>query len=192
MTIAEPLPRPLRIVSGGPAVIVMVGVPGSGKSVLGRIIAEAIDAVVIQTDAVRKRLFPRPSYTAKEVRTVYAVCHRQLASALAAGRRVVFDATNLQERTRDILYRAAEGRGAAVIVVAAYAPETVIRDRLAARAQGRDPDDRSDADLAVYLRMRRSAEPIAHAHVVANTCVSPMPVLAIVRRLIEGAPPVRA
>ena len=112
---------------------------------------------------------------------MYAVAHRRLRGALVAGRRVVFDATNLQERVRGTLYRAAERHGARLAIVVAYAPESVIRARLARRQAGRDPDDFSDADWAIYLRMRERPEPVRRPHVVANTCVSPAPLLRLLR-----------
>ena len=168
----------------GAALIVVVGVPGSGKSVLARAIVESLGGELVQTDAVRKELFRRPRYTPAETRAVYATCHRRLAEGLRAGRCVVFDATNLQERTRAILYRIVERHGAALVVVAAYAAEAVIRARLIARARGQDPRDASDADWVVYLRLRRSSEPIGRPHLVANTCTSPRALLATLRRYL--------
>ena len=174
----------------GGSLIVMVGLPGAGKSFLARAVATNFGAVLIQTDAIRKELFPRPRYTSKELRTVYAIAHRRLAAALAAGRRVVFDATNLRERTRAILYRIAERHAARLIVLVAYAPEDVIRARLAGRVEGRDPDDRSDADWAIYLRMRGTAEPVRRPHIVANTVAASATVLRLLRReLDESVPP---
>ena len=169
---------------GGAALIVMVGVPGSGKSFLARAIAERFGAELVQTDAVRKELFRRPRYTLAETRAVYATCHRRLKRGLAAGPCVVFDATNLQDRARAALGRIAEQRGAELVVVVAYATEAVIRARLAARARGHDPHDLSDADWVVHLKLRRAAEPIERPHMIANTCTSPRVLLdALGRRL---------
>ena len=180
----RPAPAPIR---GGAVLVVMVGVPGSGKSFLARAISETLGAELVQTDAVRKVLFRRPRYTAAETRAVYATCRRRLAAGLKVGRRVVFDATNLQESTRASLCRIAEQHGAVIVVVATYATETVIRARLTARQRGHDPRDVSDADWAVYLTLRRAAEPIGRPHLVANTCASPRPLLALLgRRLGTG------
>lgn len=165
----------------------MVGAPGSGKSYLGRTLSVALGAELIQTDAVRKELFPEPTYTSAEAAAVYQVCHRRIAAALAAGGCVVFDGTNLRERRRRTLYQLAEKAGARVEIVVAYASEAVIRERLRGRAEGADPDDQSDADLAVYLRMRRDVEPVPRPHTIVNTAVSSAPVVRLLqRRLGEG------
>ncbi|MCC7372551.1 MAG: ATP-binding protein [Chloroflexi bacterium] len=168
------------------ALIVMVGAPGSGKSYLGRQVSAALDARLIQTDAVRKQLFPNPRYTPGEASAVYDACHRMIAEALAGGECVVFDGTNLQERHRTTLYRLAEQTGARLAVVVARAPEAVIRARLRQRIEAPSPTDQSDADWPIYLRLRRDAEPVLRPHVVVNTTVSPAPVLRLLRRQLEG------
>jgi predicted kinase len=166
------------------ALIVMVGAPGTGKSYLGQIIAASVGAGLIQTDAVRKELFPAPRYTTSEARAVYATCHRRIRDALASGQRVVFDGTNLRERRRETLYGIAEEAGAALVIVAAYAPESVIRARLRQRLTARTPGDVSDADWRIYLLLRKDADPIRRPHIVANTTVAPGPVLRLVHFLV--------
>src|SRR2546423_8005461 len=101
----------------------MVGAPGSGKSYLGAILADALGAETIQTDAVRKELFPAPCYTPGEAAAVYGTCHQRIRQGLAEGRRVVFDGTNLSERRRRTLYALADEAKATLVIVSAYAPE---------------------------------------------------------------------
>lgn len=169
-----------------PALVIMVGAPGSGKSYLARMLGEALRAELIQTDAVRKELFPEPGYTSAEHAAVYAEGHRRIGAALARGACVIFDATNLREKRRRTLYRLAERAGAKAIVVVAYASDEVIRARLRGRAEGHDPEDQSDADLAVYLRMRRSVEPVPRPHIVVNTAAAPGPVIRLLWRQLGG------
>lgn len=166
----------------GAVLVVMVGLPGAGKSFLARQIAAEIGAELIQTDAVRREMFPHPRYVPREMAAVYQTCHRRIAAALAQKHRVVFDATNLHERGRALLYRLADQHGASLFVMAAYAPEPVIYARLRSREASRDPGELSDADVTVYRRMRPRAEPVRRPHIVANTTVSPSPVLRLLRR----------
>ena len=164
----------------------MAGAPGSGKSYLGGILAEALGAELIQTDAVRKEMFPEPRYTPSEAAAVYSACHRQIRAGLAAGKRIVFDGTNLSERRRRTLYALADDANARLVIVSAYAPESVIRARLNQRMTARTPGDVSDADWTIYLRMRNDAEPIGLPHIIANTTVGFGPVVRMVRRLMDG------
>ena len=50
-----------------PALVIMVGAPGTGKSYLARTLSGALGAEIIQTDAVRKELYPEPAYTPADV-----------------------------------------------------------------------------------------------------------------------------
>lgn len=163
----------------------MVGTPGSGKSYLGRTLSVALGAELLQTDAVRKEMFPEPRYTPHEASAVYAVCHEHIAAALARGACVIFDGTNLHERHRRILYDLAGRANATVSIVVAYASGETIRERLRLRGQGIDPLDQSDADFTVYQRMRRDQEPISRPHLIVNTEARPEPVIRLLRRQLE-------
>lgn len=163
----------------------MVGAPGSGKSFLGRTLSQALGARLIQTDAVRKELFPDPNYSQREASAVYRACHQQIAEGLARGEVMIFDGTNLREQQRATLYNLADRAQAQLLVVIAYAPEAVIRERLQQRMTDRDPDDYSDADWPIYLRMRGSAEPVLRPHIVVNTAVSADPVVRLLRRRLH-------
>ena len=170
--------------ASGAALIVMVGAPGTGKSFLGRQLADRFDAVLIQTDAVRKELFPRPRYTNQETKAVYAESRRRLDAGLAAGRRVIFDATNLREHRRALLYEVGERAGGVVAVVRAYAPDEVVRARVAGRADAPDPLDQSDADWRISRLLQKGAQPIQYPHVVVNTTVSSAPALRVLARML--------
>jgi hypothetical protein len=175
----DQLPAP-----GPAALIVMVGAPGTGKSFLARQIAEAFDAVLIQTDAVRKHMFRQPRYTDKETRAVYAESRRRIDAGLAARRRVIFDATNMREHRRALLYEVGERAGAVVAVVRAYAPDDVVRARVTRRFIVPDPLDQSDADWRISRLLHKQAQPIRYPHLVVNTTVSPAPALRALARVL--------
>jgi predicted kinase len=161
------VPPPAR---GQPALVMLAGLPGTGKSTLARRLAEALPAVIIESDRVRQTLFDPPGYGAEESRRVHLVCHILMGWYLRHYYHVVYDATNLYEYHRQLVYRLAERSGARLVVAEVIASEDVVRQRLAPHR--REPSSRenySDADWDVYVTMRRRAEPIRRQHLRLDT-----------------------
>lgn len=152
-----------------PFLIMLSGLPGTGKSYLARRLSERLRAPTIETDFVRKTLFPQPSYSADESAIVHWVSRLLMHKLLARGVPVILDATNLIERQRELVYHVAEQAGARLVIVQTVAPEEVVRARLERRLTQRDPGDISDATWSVYRRMAERQEPIRRPHLVVNT-----------------------
>ena len=150
-----------------PAFIVLSGLPGSGKSYFSHQLAEKIPVVVLESDALRKILFPEPSYTARESGLLFESIHVLIDKLLGSGRSVVLDATNLSEDNREILYRIADHQAARLVIIYLEAPDETIKERLSQRLA--EPDNLSDADWTVYRRMVASVEKIKRRHYVVNT-----------------------
>ena len=152
-----------------PVLVVLCGLPGSGKSYLARQLQPRLLATVVETDCIRRVLFPCPRYTGSESAWVYAVCHALLSQLLGQRRSVIFDATNLLERSRRSLYDIAEQARATLVIVHTVAPDDVIRQRLQTRQQQRDPDNNSEANLVVYEKLRLTEQPIRRRHLLIDT-----------------------
>ncbi len=150
-----------------PVLIMMSGLPGSGKSHLGQRLAEQLPAIVIESDRVRKALFPQPSYSAQESACVHGTCQEIIRRLLRKGMRVIFDATNLVESQREVLYNLADRSGARLIIVRTMAPEGIVRERLEERR--RKDEGGSDADWRIYRRMSRREQRIRRAHLCVDT-----------------------
>ena len=150
-----------------PFLVVVSGLPGTGKSYFSARLAEPLPAVVVETDAVRKALFGSPAYDWRENRRLFPVVHALLRRLLYHRRSVIFDATTLIEANRRPLYRIADETGARLVIVLLEAPEEVVKQRLEARR--REPGCRSDADWEVYLRLRARRERITRPHFTVDS-----------------------
>ncbi len=182
-----PLPPP----AGRPILIVLSGLPGSGKSHLCRRLAELHSPlVVLETDALRTALVDTPpTHAPAENARLFRAVHRLLEQLLRAGHCVALDATNLIRRNRKRLYQIAERSRAAVLIIQLTAPEPLIRERLTRRAAdaqaGRATGDNSTAGIDVYERMRDTAQPIKHDHLVIDSSMDITPALREITRRLQ-------
>src|SRR5262249_44885516 len=113
--LSEPALRPCLVLVGG--------LPGTGKSTLAAGLAERANCNVIRSDAVRKELAgqsaeaARPQelntgiYTPEWTERTYAECLRRAELMFFAGKRVVVDATFREEKRREAFLGAAQRWG---------------------------------------------------------------------------------
>ena len=175
-----PLPEPVA----NPGLIVVSGLPGTGKTYFCRNLTEKCDLYILESDALRKVLFPKPDYTALESARLFSAIHSLIQWLLNLGVPVCFDATNLSESNREHLYRISERNGARLILLSVEAPPALAYQRLQSRKTTANPDSKSDADWEIYQQMRPKAEKIRRHHFVVDTSRDITPVInKIVRSL---------
>ncbi len=164
-SLRKPLPEPVL----HPVLVVVSGLPGTGKSVLSQRLAERLPLAVLESDALRKALVPTPLHTADEHGRLFQAIHELIDLLLEQGIPLLLDATSLVEAHREHLYHIAGRHDAKVILVRVKAPPDLVRQRLEARASRSQRQDHSDADWEVYQRPRPSQEPIRRNHMVVDT-----------------------
>lgn len=145
---------------GPPAVVVVCGLPGAGKSTVARHVADRVDGLLLRTDVVRKELFSDPDYSTAESMRTYDEVFERARRTVEAGRSVVLDGTFREQSYRDRAERVAEAVGVGFRLVRVECEEDVVEERIAART-----DDPSDADFSVYELVRDSFEAIDRPHV---------------------------
>jgi predicted kinase len=177
--------RPLPSPRSTAALVVVSGLPGSGKSHFCRRLASRHPIARLESDALRKALFGQPTHSPEESRRLFAACHYVLDRLLGAGISALLDATNLREVHRRQLYAIADRHGAKLVLVSLRASAAVLKERLAARARRADPEDLSDAGPEVYQRMRSLDEPIGRPHIVVDTSADIEPAVEAVLRELE-------
>jgi predicted kinase len=160
-----------------PGFVVVSGLPGTGKTFFCKKLAEKQSFYIIESDALRKVLFPSPDYSPAESSRLFAAMHSLVEWLLKNGVPVCFDATNLSEYNREYLYRISDRAGARLVLVSVEAPPAVAYQRLQARKNGDIPDSKSDADWEIYRQMKPKAEKIRRNHFVVDTSRDITPVV---------------
>ena len=168
-----------------PPLIMVSGLPGTGKSFFCRKLAERLSFLILASDTLRKIMFPSPEYKESENKRLFSACHVLIEELLKKGIPVIFDATNLLEHHREYFYRAAERAGAKLILVWVEAPTEVVRQRILAREKAAMPQFDSEAGWEVYNKMKPRREKISRNHLVVDTSQDITAVIDKIARAIK-------
>ena len=155
--------------SDSPSLILLCGLPGTGKSHFARELSSRAPFVWLNSDRTRKILVEQPSYSRREHRRVFAAMHILTRGYLREGYSVIFDATNLNEGVRAPLYAVAEDAGVDPIIIRFTADADLVRARMDERASGTVDTGQSDAGWEVYSRMAVADLPVPRPHVLVKT-----------------------
>lgn len=140
--------------------MLITGLPGAGKTTLARALAERLGAVHLNSDLLRGELGLWGHYSPDDKARVYEALLGRARQALGAGQTVIIDSTFYRESIREPFRRLAAACGAPLRWVEVRAEEAVVRERLKA------PRPDSEADFAVYARIRDAYEPLEEPHLV--------------------------
>lgn len=148
-----------------PLVILLAGLPGTGKSTLARKLARRYKLEHISTDSVRKRIFRdvrrdnfgKGSYSNKQRMVVYDTIYYVLYTLLKHGVGCVLDGTFYQDQMRAKIGRICARFNAKYILVMVTCPEEIINKRFEEREK-RERRTLSDADSKIYERFKQLFE----------------------------------
>jgi len=132
--------------------ILVTGLPGSGKTMLARELARALDLVHLSSDAIRTELQKRGRYDESDKELVYREMWTKAREVLRNNGKVVLDATfHKASRRRAFEALAAEIHTRPVVIQVKAGEEETKR-----RLQRKRPD--SEADWQVYLLLKNEYE----------------------------------
>ena len=145
-------------------IVIVFGLPGSGKSYLATSLAEMIKADYINSDQVRRTMFTVRAYSAREKLSVYNEMLVQMRNAVQQHKTLVLDATFYTNNIRKKFLDAAEGLDD-IIFIEVRAEESLIRERL------KRPRKDSEADFGVYRKIKKQWEPLYNDHLILQSTV---------------------
>ena len=143
-----------------PGVIVLVGLPGAGKSTLARAIAGRVpDARILDKDRVRHALFAPCDYTSAERDVVFAALLDAARYHLGRGRVVIFDGLTFSRRAQVAAAEAvAEEAGAFIAVIVCDVAVEVAIERCEADARAGNGHLASNRDGELVRRVAAEME----------------------------------
>jgi len=156
--------------------VVVGGLPGTGKSTLAADLADARDWSVLRSDEVRKDLlgvsstsrvggaFAEGAYDPETTNQTYAEMLRRAQGLLTAGCPVVLDASWSRTAHRVAASQVATSAHSPLVELECVAPTAITERRIASRAAA--ATDPSDASIEVAREMARRFEPWPSASAV--------------------------
>lgn len=152
-----------------PSAIMMVGMPGSGKSYLARGLGDALRVPVLSSDGIRKELGDEADQSHDQ--QAWGILHERAGQSLHDGSSIVVDATHAEydRRVESVqMYREMGARSVAAVYVDTrlavslsrnklrrrFVPETVVR-RMYDDLQSMPPSVADGFDLVVSIRNGR-------------------------------------
>ncbi|HME72453.1 MAG TPA: AAA family ATPase [Myxococcota bacterium] len=146
-----------RLASEQPAVVVLCGLVGTGKSFVARAAADLLGGVVISSDVVRRRGGAPPVYTERGKDRIYTELLERAKPVVESGRVAILDATFDRARRRALVLRFAAAHRVPALLLETRSPPAITFERLARRkAAGRDP---SQAGPELYAWSSAHFEP---------------------------------
>ncbi len=165
-------------------ILIIMGLPGTGKSSLGQRVALDLGAIYLSSDQIREILGLRGQYAFKDKEAVYQEMLNRLGVLLDHGHRVVLDATFNQEKYRIPFMELAAWREIPMYIIELIAqPDTIAR-------RVKEKRRYSDADFHVYQRLLKGYQaPLTPTLQIRTDQLSLDQQASLVTALCDATPP---
>ena len=161
--------------------ILISGLPGTGKTRISRELASRLGAVHISSDSIRKKMLEKRTYSEEEKALVYKEMVSQASNSLSQGKNVIADATFYKESLRRQMREAAENAGTDFFIVECILPEEKAKERISSRTGGD-----SEAKYGEYLIVKKAFEPFTEERITIDTSLPVNESVETILRSVSG------
>lgn len=134
-------------------IIIVFGLPGTGKSYFASRLAKSLDADYVNTDKLRKQLFSKPEYTEDEKKLIYKRMLDEMYHHAHSKKLLVMDGTFYQKHIREDFIQLAKDLNIELLWIEVLANEELVKERL------KEERVDSDADYDIYKLIKEQYEP---------------------------------
>lgn len=120
-----------------PHLIVMVGIPGAGKSSFAKSFAASFKAPLISHDYILQEIFDSPERTKKEEIITAGVAEYMLDETLKTGQTIVYDGLSNTRVSRAEIVKKAKNAGYKTLLIWVQTDQATARKRLIAESKKR-------------------------------------------------------
>jgi len=182
----------------GPALIIVAGLIGTGKTTLSKAIGRGLDCTVLSSDVIRKELagippddrhydsFAAGLYSPQSTQKTYSEIFQRAGEQLSQGHTVVLDASFRKSSDRLAARDLALEYGAAFLTVECIAPDEIIRQRLEDRSRAGSV---SDGRWEIFADIKKDYDPVGdlppEEHLVLDTVNSSGNIIASILKRIN-------
>jgi len=141
-------------------IVLVSGLPGSGKSYFAERLSETINAGYVNSDRLRKELFPKRTYSDLEKAEVYKTMLRKMKEAMVEEKNLVMDATFHKNETRALFKKNTKDK---IHFIEVCADEAIIKERL------KRSRPFSEADYEVHQLIQHEWEALVEPHLLLES-----------------------
>ena len=144
-------------------IIIVAGLPGSGKSFFAEKLAGQIHAEYLNSDRVRISLKTTRKYSLQDKFAVYNEMAIRTGEYLQKGKTVVVDATFWLQSMRELFEKVAKRHSTVIAFILITANEDLIKERLSS------PRKDSEADFEVYKKVKDEFQELTTPHLTLES-----------------------
>lgn len=134
-------------------IVLVFGLPGTGKTYFSKHLAKEIEAKHLNTDMIREKLNKKGDYSERAKQQVYETLFQETLKTVNGGWSVIVDGTFHLAKRRRQLVKLANETNTKIFFIEMKASEKTIVGRL------KQHRDFSEADLKVYRQIEQQFEP---------------------------------